>query len=874
MDEEQKTESRSRKMTGEKTGVLRWLREIFIIPGMEAEEGYFVAFFLPVLVMLVTFVNRRIWPFGDNQFLRTDLYHQYAPFFSELQYKLQHGGSLLYSWDIGMGVNFSALYAYYLASPVNWIVALIPKSHLIEFITVLIVLKIALSGVTFTYYLNHHLGMPTFGAGIFGVFYALSGYQAAYSWNIMWLDCILMFPLILLGLERLVFEGKGLFYGIALGFSILSNYYISIMICLFMIVYFGCLLILRGACPWKKFWASAGRFAFYSLLAGALAAVMLLPEIAALRRTASADMDFPKTWETYFPIFDMIARHMCGVTVETGLDHWPNVFCGTAVFLMVPMYFVSRRIDRKQKMVNGALLIFFYASFSINILNFIWHGLHYPNSLPCRQSFIYIALLLTMCCRVYQNLDELSERRIGMFLAGAIGFVLLAEKTVTDDAFKFPVFYAAIGLLGLYALLMFLYRKRRFSAETMAVLLILAAFGENLANTMITSVPTTSRASYTADNDGIRMLTGERPTDVGFYRIDKRDYRTKNDGAWMNFPSPSLFSSMTDANMTSLFSKLGCEGSINAYSTQGVTPLVNSLFSIRYTLYNKEQNDPNLHFIQESAGMYLYENPDVLSVGFMLPEGLEKDWKLSGSIAPEVQNHLAELLGFDDLMNSVSSQEKSGMLSFTADESGVYYIRLSNRSVKKAKLTVNGRTQTYEDLQRDYLIPAGYVNAGQYVSLESTSPVNEEPRGTVYRYDFDALKQVTSVLGKEQLNVSEWKDSFLSGTVTTAKGGDLLLSIPYDKGWSVTVDGKKSIIDEAFGSLSKVKLDPGTHRIELRYMPQGLIPGAAISGAAVLLMILLAVFGRRRDRRAAQIPAEYHHSEELELKGEHIDEEA
>jgi hypothetical protein len=57
-------------------------------------------------------------------------------------------------------------------------------------------------------------------------------------------------------------------------------------------------------------------------------------------------------------------------------------------------------------------------------------------------------------------------------------------------------------------------------------------------------------------------------------------------------------------------------------------------------------------------------------------------------------------------------------------------------------------------------------------------------------------------------------------------------------------------------------------------MPQGLIPGAAISGAAVLLMILLAVFGRRRDRRAAQIPAKYHHSEELELKGEHIDEEA
>ena len=56
------------------------------------------------------------------------MYHQYAPFFSEFQYKLTHGGSLLYSWDIGMGVNFSALYAYYLASPFNWLLVLCPKA--------------------------------------------------------------------------------------------------------------------------------------------------------------------------------------------------------------------------------------------------------------------------------------------------------------------------------------------------------------------------------------------------------------------------------------------------------------------------------------------------------------------------------------------------------------------------------------------------------------------------------------------------------------------------------------------------------------------------------------------------------------------------
>ena len=108
------------------------------------------AFLIPMAIMLIIFIQRKIFPFGENTFLRTDMYHQYAPFFSELQYKLTHGGSLLYSWDVGMGVNFSALYAYYLASPFNWLLILCPKIYIIEFMTYSIVLKIGLSGLSMT----------------------------------------------------------------------------------------------------------------------------------------------------------------------------------------------------------------------------------------------------------------------------------------------------------------------------------------------------------------------------------------------------------------------------------------------------------------------------------------------------------------------------------------------------------------------------------------------------------------------------------------------------------------------------------------------------------------------------------------------------
>ena len=91
-------------------------------------DGLLIAFLVPVVIMIVIFAERRIFPFGQESFLRTDMYHQYAPFFSEFQHKLRTGGSLLYSWDVGMGVNFAALYAYYLASPLNWLIILCPTA--------------------------------------------------------------------------------------------------------------------------------------------------------------------------------------------------------------------------------------------------------------------------------------------------------------------------------------------------------------------------------------------------------------------------------------------------------------------------------------------------------------------------------------------------------------------------------------------------------------------------------------------------------------------------------------------------------------------------------------------------------------------------
>ena len=173
---------------------------------------FVMAFLIPVIILAALYYVRDIFPFGSNCYLRSDMYHQYAPFFSEFWHKIRSGESLTYSWDIGMGTNFTSLFAYYLASPANWLIALFPQRSMIEIMNAMIIVKLAAASVSFAYYIAKHFHTKSCSIALFGTFYALSGFVAAYSWNIMWLDCVILVPLIMLGLERLVNGGCIVFH--------------------------------------------------------------------------------------------------------------------------------------------------------------------------------------------------------------------------------------------------------------------------------------------------------------------------------------------------------------------------------------------------------------------------------------------------------------------------------------------------------------------------------------------------------------------------------------------------------------------------------------------------------------------------------------
>lgn len=243
------------------------------------------AFLIPFFICIIICIGNGVYPFGDYCLLHMDLYHQYLPFFNELWEKLRNGASLMYTWNIGLGSDFVSVFAYYLASPLNWLVVLFPKSHIIEFIELLIIFKISLSGATFFYFLKEHFVLlgkdnryhnSTFvPAFVFSTAYALSGFVAAYSWDVMWMDVVAVAPLAIVGLEKLVRDKKPVLYYVSLALCILSNYYLSIMLCIFLVFWFAWLFFTQNGGKM----AAIVRFAVYSLLAGGTAMVLIIPEL-------------------------------------------------------------------------------------------------------------------------------------------------------------------------------------------------------------------------------------------------------------------------------------------------------------------------------------------------------------------------------------------------------------------------------------------------------------------------------------------------------------------------------------------------------------------------------------------------------------------
>lgn len=827
---------------------------------------YLLSFFIPFITMMIIFAGNEIFPFGDRSFLHIDMYHQYFPFLTEFYHKMKEGDSLFYSWNTGIGSNFVALYAYYLASPINWLCFLCKEKYLMEFMSYLVVIKIGLCGFSFAYYTSKHFKSNSLSIAFFGCFYAMSGYMAAYNWNVMWLDCILLAPIIILGLEYLVTEGKYKLYCISLAVAILSNYYLCIMICIYLVLYF-LLVLLPDAQDKIK---ACFRFAVFSLLAGGMAALLLIPEVAALQLSKFSSADFPNTIKSYFSIFDILARHCADVAIETGLDHWPNLYCSVAVMVLFPIYITCKNIRTKEKLGKITLLAFMLISFTNNALTFLWHGFNYPDSLPCRQSFLYIFLLLTVCFEAFMHIKETSKAEVSRVFFGVIIFIILCQKLITDEAFTDRTFLISACFLIIYALLIHKYRDYEKTPNYLIFITVLIIILESGANMILTSVPTVSRTNYLANYNTFHTLMERNIQDNPdeFYRFEKDLRVTNNDGMLQDYPSSSLFSSTTNGLVNNFYNEYGLKNSKVFYSYEGATPFTSALLSTKY-FYSKDDSleDSLYQKIDTENEISLYENTYSLPLGFVIyPQGENeaaliedettafavirgenKDEEEEALNPVESQNKLALQLGAKgNLFDEISAENNVSSASVYVPYDAHIYGYCDTKKITTLKASSTNDSLTFKKMKNKRIIDLGYQYGGDTIQLSAEE--QESLNLSAYVFHEDVFADLMNTLGQSTMTIDNFKSTKIDSHITATNDGYLVLSIPYDPGFTVLIDGQEVETELFKEMMIAVPVTPGEHSVTIHYYPQGLTLGIIISCVSIAIFLLIVFYPQIKKR--------------------------
>lgn len=832
------------------------------------------AFLIPFVVSVLICVGQGVYPFGDRCILHVDMYHQYCPFFTEFMNKLKSGESLQYSWNLGLGSDFVALYAYYLASPLNFLLILWPRDYVIEFMTLLTWVKLGLCGLSFFSFLKGHFVLDTnkwskdyrvrvlYPALIFSTAYAFSGYITAYSWDIMWLDGVMLAPLAILGLERLADGRSATLYYVSLSLAIFSNYYIAFMICMFLVLYFVAYLILRDHFAdrngivqkrtLKNNLTAMGRFAIYSLLGGATSAVLLIPEMKILSYSGSSGIHFPESMEWYFGFLEEITRACTTAAAYTGAKYWPNLYAGAFSFLLFFLFIFNKKIAVKKKIAGILSVVFFLVSFSNNVLDFIWHGFHFPDSLPARQSFLFILVILLMGYSVILKWDAI--KIWNLIAAGVLSTALLIGGAITVDESiteRTSILITGLFLIGYICLAVLIrigdVRNRSYYAK----LLLVVAMGEIIIHMSVTGYYTTSRSAYVknAENYEKLLTVAKEREDGNFYRVEDIGRLTKNDDMRFGYASTTQFSSLMNINISHLFQSMYMEGGKNFYCYNGSTPLTSSLFSVKYILSDNAMLGSDYRkLIASEDGAYLYENVYCIPLGYMVSENAIAAWEDNRTDRMASLNSLGRALGAEGPILVGTSCEQGvekGSTTITADEDGYYYVSYvsCDSDTLTAKMDSHG-TRKYSKTTHRYLIELGELKEDEQVVISNSN--QEEIAFHVYRVNKEQMEKAYETLTAQTFDVTFFSDTRIEGSIEVSQAGRLIFSIPCEEGWSIRVDGKETTPEPFKEALLAVPLEKGTHEIVLGYETPGLRPGGIISICSVVLAILFLIFEFRR----------------------------
>nr|WP_319218839.1 YfhO family protein [uncultured Trichococcus sp.] len=868
-----------------------------------------LSFLMPLFVMMVIYATMGVYPFGNNTLLTVDLGQQYVDFFSYYRTTLLSDPSaIFFSFTKSIGGEMLGLWAYYLMSPFNLIFLLFPQSQLPLAVTLLILMKVSASGLTFAYLLISRFEGKGLLVPSFALSYALMGYVIVNQLNVMWLDGLVFLPLIILGLEKLLLGESGLYYSLFLGVMLISNYYIGFMICVFLVFYYVFafsrqeVVVTKGLkAHLRHFFIQSARFFGYSLLGAGFGSVLLIPTFYSLLGSKASYANNLIDWRFAYDPVEVVSKFYIGsFNFDQMPSGHPNLFIGTVALTAYIYYFVHPAFSKKERFTSLALTAIFFLAMNVQFLNKIWHAGQYPIWYPYRFSFTVCFFFLLngfRALRTYRPFPFLLA--CSLLIINAATAIYVLKK---DFEFLEPVQVLITAVISVLVLALLMLRDKPRKWLTYALLFVITA--EMTANAAIDLfrlgyVKQDEFADYQTNLN--TMLAEVRTPADTFYRIEKTFQRSKNDSFQANYAGINHFSSTFEKEIPALFGSLGFPdgNGFIVYSTG--TLFTDALFGVKYFIQDKklpeafyDLNDgvyrlnrnstrPDLthyNLVSETDRSTTFENPYALSLAFgvsdsvldlepiedhpiLMQEQVLDAFNNQESIEPYFSLRPFDSNVFqnvtsaaDDAQNTTYFRSVDGAISriefqFTPTSDNPYYLVLdAGIDDDNATLYVNNlKLDYYTTYRNDQVINIASNQQGENITF--TIELREDSIRVqdlkLYELNKTLFEETISRRKMEELTIESFSQTHITGSVTIETEDEVLLTtIPFSEGWRVTIDGEPAETTIALNGLLAVPVSPGKHSIAFTYRTPYLMTGLSITGASITGGLLLKKYRKKK----------------------------
>ncbi len=820
----------------------------------------------------------------------------------------------LWDFHVGYGSDIITTFHYYVVGdPLNLFSILVPPQYTEYLYNILILLRIYLAGLSFSFYCFEMGKNKTAVLG--GTFqYVFCGYilYAAVR-HPYFANPMIYLPLLLTGAERILKKNKPTLFIFSIFLSAVSNFYffymLAISVCFYVVIRF---FSFRHQNPSKELLAAVIQFACYALTGIAMSAVILLPVLLQFFQTnrIGIQQSYPAFYRPSYYV-KMISSFL---TAEC-LGDWTVLgFCSTALFAIFVLF--------GQRKKHLSLKISFLGMTAFLLIPFFGKALNGFSYVSNRWCFLYAALVSYILVTVWDDMVLLKNTSLKFVLIGCLAYSILtylAQKTINRVRFLSLLLLPVVFLISLAASHL---QKKKYAYRTASLCFLICLLLHAIANAGYLYLPEGKNyaSQFIGTDTAMEQLKRSAPQSLkyffeqedGFHRYDSNDTFVSNSSAVIEENSPSFYWSLENSVIPSYLMDMSLN-SFHVYNYKNLDSrtFLESLAGVKYFVQSGSGLVPygyeyqNSISLAEQRSFQIYKNKNPLPLGYTYESYISmqdyqkmEDWQrqealLQGIVLEETDSGNLKEFPEADLSLSAQSipyqlscgkhtrqnpdgtfiadQKKSKItLSFTGLKSCETYLSIqgfwaeandpfdNEFNVKIASDDAANKMRHMTKTNRNYKNQQNYlINLGYHEKEQTKITITLPKKGT---YKFQNLKIICQPMNNYIRQIEKLKENRLeeevvdtnriTGKIRLSEDKILCLSIPYSKGFHALVDGETRELKRANVMYMALPLTKGEHRIELYYKTPGLNEGIWISILGFSAFTALCMLQRRPHRRS------------------------